>query len=85
MEYAEGVATTLRAAGLRADVDARGERMNAKIRDAQLEKVPYMLVVGDREAEAEAVAVRRRDGEDLGALPVEDLKSRLLEEMRSRT
>jgi threonyl-tRNA synthetase len=85
VEYAEGVAATLRTAGLRADVDVRGERMNAKIRDAQLEKVPYMLVVGDREAEAEAVAVRRRDGEDLGALPVEDLKSRLLEEMRSRT
>ena len=84
LEYAEGVARTLKAAGLRAEVDARGERMNAKIRDAQLEKVPYMLVVGDREVETQAVAVRRRDGEDLGALPLADLQARLLEEVRSR-
>ena len=48
------------------------ERMNAKIRDAQLQKVPYMLVVGDREMEAGAVAVRLRSGEDLGAMPLAD-------------
>ena len=82
--YAEEVARRLRAAGLRAEVDGRKERMNAKIRDAQLEKVPYMLVVGDREQEAEAVAVRRRDGEDLGALPVGEVQTRLLEEVQRR-
>ena len=84
MAYAEEVASRLRAAGLRAEVDRRKERMNAKIRDAQLEKVPYMLVVGDREQEAEAVAVRRRDGEDLGALPVGEVQTRLLEEVQRR-
>ena len=87
VEYAQRVATSLKTAGLRADVDARSERMNAKIRDAQLEKVPYMLVVGDREAEAAApaVAVRRRDGKNLGVLPVADLQSQLLEEVHRRT
>jgi threonyl-tRNA synthetase len=57
-----------READPRVEVDARGERMQAKIRDAQLQKVPYMLVVGDQEAEAGAVAVRERSGENRGAL-----------------
>ena len=68
--YADGVAKTLRKAGFRVEVDARSERMNAKIRHAQLQKVPYMLIAGDREAEAGTVAVRVRTGEDLGALPL---------------
>jgi threonyl-tRNA synthetase len=72
VEYARKVEARLRAAGLRTEVDARSERMQAKIRDAQLEKVPYMLVIGDREAEAGAVAVRLRTEEDLGARSVED-------------
>ncbi|RME43053.1 MAG: threonine--tRNA ligase [Chloroflexi bacterium] len=70
--YCEEVAERLRAAGLRVDVDARSERMSAKIRDAQLQKIPYMLVVGDREMEAGSVAVRLRTEEDLGAMSVED-------------
>ena len=61
---------TLREAGFRVEVDARSERMNAKIRHAQMQKVPYMLVAGDREVEAGTVAVRVRTGEDLGALPL---------------
>jgi threonyl-tRNA synthetase len=69
MAYANEVAARLEEAGLRVEVDERSERMNAKIRDAQLQKVPYMLVVGDKEAEAGAVAVRLRSGEDLGAMP----------------
>ena len=87
VEHAWRIAASLQTAELRVDVDARSERMNAKIRDAQLEKVPYMLVVGDREAEAEtlAVAVRRRDGENLGVLAVTDLQSQLLEQVRHRT
>ena len=78
-----GVAEQLRAAGLRIEVDARGERMQAKIRDAQLKKVPYMLVAGDREAEASAIAVRTRDAGDLGPMPVEALVERIRDEVAS--
>ena len=62
---------------LRAEIDDRNERMQAKIRDAQLQKVPYMLVVGDREAEAGAVAVRLRSGDDLKAVPLPDIIERM--------
>ncbi len=79
--YAHEVLESLRAAGFRAEVDARGERMNAKIRDAQLQKIPYMLVVGDREAEAQAVAVRTRAGEDLKSMPVFQFIDRLRDEV----
>jgi threonyl-tRNA synthetase len=64
--YAEEVNRRLKAAGLRSEVDDRGERMAAKIRDWQLQKVPYMLIAGDREEAAGTVAVRTRDGADLG-------------------
>jgi len=77
LSYAEEVAAKLRAHKLRAEVDGRGERMNLKIREAQLRKVPYMLVVGDREAEAGAAAVRVRGGGDLGAMPVPEIVERL--------
>ncbi len=80
IEYAEEVARQLKAAKLRVEVDGRGERMNAKIRDAQLRKIPYMLVVGDREAEAKAAALRVRGGGDLGAVPVADIVTRLRED-----
>ena len=72
IEFAQEVAKTLRAAGLRVEVNDSSDRMQAKIRSAQLQKVPYMLVIGDREVEAGAVAVRLRDGQDLGAQPVAD-------------
>jgi threonyl-tRNA synthetase len=71
-EYAHDVADRLRAAGLRVEVNDSSDRMQAKIRDAQLQKVPYMLVMGDREVEGGSVAVRLRDGEDLGAKSVSD-------------
>jgi threonyl-tRNA synthetase len=83
-EYAGRVASQLREAGLRVEVDDRGERMNAKIRDAQMQKVPYMLVVGDREAEAGKVAVRLRSEEDLGAMSVEAFLDRAQDEIRQR-
>ena len=67
MEYAETVAAALKAAGLRAEIDGRREKVNYKIREAQLQKVPYMLIVGDREAQAGTVSVRLRTGENLGA------------------
>ena len=70
LDYARQVQATLAAAGLRATVDERQEKVNLKIRDAQLQKVPYMLVIGDREAADGAVAVRSRAQGDLGARPV---------------
>jgi threonyl-tRNA synthetase len=82
--YAEEVGQQLREAGMRVEVDARSERMNAKIRQAQLQKVPYMLVIGDKEQEAGAVAVRLRSGQDLGAVPVAELKARMEDEIRTR-
>ena len=81
VEYAQQVAAQLQDAGFRADVDDRSERMNLKIRQAQLQKTPYMLVVGDREAEAGAAAVRTRDDGDLGALPMDEVVERLVAEL----
>ncbi len=72
-EYANQVAQQLKDAGFRVDVDTRTERMQAKIRDAQMQKIPYMLVCGDKEAEAGAVAVRLRSGEDLKAKPLSEV------------
>jgi len=71
-EYCVGVAERLKKAGLRVEMAAGEERMNAKIRNAQLRKIPYMLVVGDREQESGAVAVRLRSGEDLKSKTVEE-------------
>ena len=84
LEYAEEVRGRLAAAGARVQTDARGERMNAKIREAQLQKIPYMLVVGDREAAAGAAAVRLRSGENLGAIPVADIAARIAAETAER-
>ncbi len=81
--YADQVAEQLRASGLRVEVDDSNERMNAKIRNAQLQKIPYMLVVGDREAEAGTVAVRLRSEENLGAMPVADLLARITAEVEA--
>jgi threonyl-tRNA synthetase len=80
IEYAEAVAKQLKSAKLRVEVDSRGERMNAKIRDAQMKKIPYMLVVGDREEEAKAAALRVRGGGDLGSVPVAEIAERLKKE-----
>ena len=82
--YAKQVEARLAQAGIRAEADTRNERMNAKIREAQLQKVPYMLIVGDREAESDAAAVRLRSGEDLGALPVDDIVARIVGETERR-
>jgi threonyl-tRNA synthetase len=69
-EYARGVQRQLEAAGIRATVDERSEKVNLKIREAQLQKIPYMLVVGDREQQSGQVAVRNRKHGDLGAKPL---------------
>ena len=83
-DYAQNVLSALSEAGFRSEVDSRNERMNQKIRTAQLQKVPYMLVVGDREAEADAVAVRSRDAGDLGAIPLDNFIEMLEGDAKSR-
>jgi threonyl-tRNA synthetase len=70
VEYAKDVQKQLKAIGIRSEVNATSERMQAKIRGAQLQKIPYMLVIGDKEQEAGAVAIRLRSGEDLKAKPL---------------
>jgi threonyl-tRNA synthetase len=76
-DFGRQVAERLVKAGFRAECDDRDRRMNAKIRDAQLMKVPYILVIGDKEMEADSVAVRLRTGEDLGAMPVAQFEQML--------
>jgi threonyl-tRNA synthetase len=83
-DYARGVAEQLKEAGLRVEVDERSERMNAKIRDAQVQKVPYMLIMGDRDAEANQVSVRLRSQEDLGGMSVEAFLERAQADIESR-
>jgi len=83
-DYARGVAEQLKEAGLRVEVDERSERMNAKIRDAQVQKIPYMLIMGDRDAEANQVSVRLRSQEDLGGMSVEAFLDRAQADIESR-
>jgi threonyl-tRNA synthetase len=85
-DYAEAVRKRLAAAGVRTELDARNEKLGYRIREAQVQKVPYMLVVGNREAEDGTVSVRRRAGEDLGAMTQDDFLARVrdLSTARSR-
>ncbi|HEX5313718.1 MAG TPA: His/Gly/Thr/Pro-type tRNA ligase C-terminal domain-containing protein, partial [Gammaproteobacteria bacterium] len=71
-EYAASVRDRLAAAGVRVELDGRQEKIGYKIREAQLQKIPYMLVTGDREAAEDTVSVRSRSGGDLGARSVDD-------------
>ncbi len=84
-DYAAGVRDQLAAAGVRVELDARGEKLGYKVREAQLQKVPYMLVCGGREAESGTVAVRLRTGADLGPMPVAEVAARIGERERSRS
>jgi threonyl-tRNA synthetase len=84
LDFAAEVAQELKKAGLRVDVDDRSERMNAKIRDAEKQKIPYILVVGDREVENGQVALRRRSGERAGAMSVEDFKALALKDVAEK-
>jgi threonyl-tRNA synthetase len=83
LEFAALARERLSAAGLRVEVDARSERMQAKIRDAQVQKIPYMLVVGDREAASDSVAIRSRDRGDLGARTLDACIAHLLAEIET--
>jgi threonyl-tRNA synthetase len=84
MEYAYDVRETLKRAGLRVNVDERGERMNAKIRDAQNQKIPYMLVVGDKEVENGQIALRKQSGENPGAMDLEEFLALAQKEIREK-
>ncbi len=84
IEYARAVHGRLRAARVRAELDDRNEKLGYRIRDAQLRKVPYMLVVGAREAENSTVSLRHRTGDDLGAVPLERVLADLAREITSR-
>jgi threonyl-tRNA synthetase len=85
MEYAKTVHGRLRAARLRAELDDRNEKLGYKIRDAQVRKIPYMLVVGGREAEQGTVSLRARTGEDRGAVPLDRVVADLTAEVAART
>ena len=85
IEYANQVLTKLREAGIRATLDDRKEKVNLKIREAQLQKVPFMLVIGDREAEAGAVSVRNRRHGDQGMRPVEEFLADIARLVREKT
>src|SRR5262249_36782282 len=82
--YAQSVHERLRGAGLRVELDDRSEKLGYKIREAQVQKIPYMLVVGEREAQQGTASVRKRSGEDVGALPVERFLAEVTVEVRTR-
>ena len=84
LEYAAKVEAELKAIDVRVQVDNRNERMNQKIREAQLQKIPYMLVVGDKEAADNAVAVRLRSGEQLPVMSLEDFKKKIKQMITDR-
>jgi threonyl-tRNA synthetase len=84
-EYAKKVHARLLAAGLRSHLDDRKEKVNLKIREAQLQKVPYMLVVGDREAEAGTVSVRHRKHADMGVRPLEQFVEDVCQQVESKS
>jgi threonyl-tRNA synthetase len=83
--YGRRVHEQLRGARVRAELDDRNEKLGYRIREAQLHKVPYMLVVGEREAQAGTASLRRRTGEDVGAVPVDRIVSELGAEIASRS
>ena len=83
-EYVSNAAEQLKAAGLRVEADLRNEKVGFKIREHTLERVPYLLIAGDREIENQALSVRTRSGEDLGSIPIAELVERLTEENQKR-
>jgi threonyl-tRNA synthetase len=83
-DYARSVLSRLQAAGFRAEADLRAEKIGHKIREAQLEKIPYMLVVGEKELAGGTVALRDRVAGDLGALPLDEAIAKLAEEVKER-
>ncbi len=83
-DYANEVTAALKAKGIRVELDDRSESANYKIRAAQLEKIPYMLVIGDKEVETGTVSVRTRDGKNLGAIPLDAFIAKAVEEIETK-
>lgn len=83
--YAKKLAAELEEKGVRVVVDDRNEKIGYKIREAQMDKVPYMLVVGEKEAESGTVSVRRRDKGDTGAVSAEEFAAAILKEIAEKT
>jgi threonyl-tRNA synthetase len=84
VEQARAIAERFKARGIRAQVDERDEKIGKKIRQGQIDKIQYMLVIGDKEIEENSLAVRSRQEGDIGSIPVDDVEIRLLEEIYSR-
>ena len=84
-EQTKAIAAELEAAGLRVECDLRNEKIGFKIREAQMQKIPYMLIIGDKEVENGVVAVRSRKGGDLGTMPLADFKAKVVEEVTTRS
>ena len=84
-EYAQQLKTQLLEEGIRVEVDDRSEKMQAKIRDAQLEKIPYMLIIGAREVDKHQVSVRQRDGQDLGAMDFDKFLAQIKAQIESKS
>jgi threonyl-tRNA synthetase len=83
-EYAKEVTESLKAANIRADIDDSNEKLGKKIRDGKIEKIPYLLVVGDKEVESKMVSVESRDAGKLDAMSISDFISRATEEIKTR-
>jgi threonyl-tRNA synthetase len=84
LDYARKLAAELQAAGVRASVDERGEKLGYKIREAQLQKVPYMLILGDKEVDGGTVSVRLSDGTELKGVPFKEFSQKVIEEIKQR-
>jgi threonyl-tRNA synthetase len=84
LDYAKRVADQLREQGIRVEVDHRNEKIGYKIREAQMQKIPYMFVIGDKEIEANSLAIRKRGEGDIGAKPVSEVINLLVEEIRTK-
>ena len=83
-EYAQGILKALKDADIRAEIDLENEKLGYKIRQAQMQKIPYMLVLGQKEAESQTVAVRKKNGENLGQLKIADLITMLQQEIKDK-
>lgn len=85
LDYVYEIKKELEAKGMRVEVDGRSEKIGYKIREAQLEKVPYMFIIGDKDIEAQTVSVRHRKNGDLGAMKLEEFIAMATEEIDSKT
>lgn len=85
LDYVYEIKKVLEANGMRVEVDSRSEKIGYKIREAQLEKVPYMFIIGDKDVEANTVSVRHRKNGDLGAMQLDEFVQKALEEINNKT